>query len=471
MTQFILNQKEVKTALPPGMLLLDFIRYHENLMGTKIGCREGDCGACTVLSGEIKDGKLFYTSATSCLMAIGNAHGKHIVTVEGINLTGLNIVQQAFADEGATQCGFCTPGFIVSLAGYCISEKTPSYTRAIDSINGNICRCTGYKSIERAALRINSILELRKTKAPLQFAIDNNIIPSYFLEIEEKLLKIDGNKDEQINGHNTKFLGGGTDLYVQQHDTMAYEKIGFLFDRKELKGIIKNGNTCEMGAAATVTDIAESTVFIEHFPSLVKYIRLIASTQIRNMATVGGNFTNASPIGDLTIFFLALDAQLVLSNGTAKREVPLRDFYKGYKILDKASNEFIEKISFELPATGQLFNFEKVSKRTCLDIASVNSALHLIMNEDMITAAGLSAGGVGPIPAYLSKSSQYLVGKKISTDMVHDLIEIVQKEITPISDTRGSEDYKRLLLSQLIKAHFITLFPSLPQQILIKVPA
>lgn len=470
MTQFILNEKEISTSLPPGMLLLDFIRYKEHLKGTKIGCREGDCGACTVLIGEMKDGKLLYTSATSCLMPIGNVQVKHIVTVEGINLSDLNAVQKAFADEGATQCGFCTPGFIVSLAGYCINEKAPSYESAVKSVDGNICRCTGYKSIERAVQKINDLMGQRDNKSALHFAVENNIIPEYFLKIEERLLKMPAETVDKINAE-TKYLGGGTDLYVQQHDTMPYEKISFLFDRKELKGINKIGNTCEMGAGATVTDIAESIVFTDHFPNLKKYIRLISSTQIRNMATVGGNFTNASPIGDLTIFFLALDAQLTLTNGTVKRNITLRNFYKGYKVLDKLPGEFIEKISFDLPAKEGLFNFEKVSKRTCLDIASVNSAINLIMNGDIISAAGLSAGGVGPTPAYLSKSSKFLKGKQATADTVQELIEIAQTEITPISDTRGTAAYKRLLLSQLIKAHFLTLFPRMEIKNLTGIPA
>ncbi|MCY7290570.1 MAG: FAD binding domain-containing protein [Ferruginibacter sp.] len=470
MIRFILNKKEIETALPPGILLLDFIRYHQNLTGTKIGCREGDCGACTILVGEIKNGNLKYSNATSCLMAIGNAQGKHIVTVEGINLTGLNAVQQAFADEGATQCGFCTPGFIVSMAGYCINDKLPSYSKAIEAINGNICRCTGYKSIERAAQKINTLMEERVEKPALQFAVDNNIIPAYFLSIKEKLHQIKTVDEEKINT-GKKILGGGTDLYVQQHETMPYENISFLFDKKEMNGITKNGNTCEMGAATTVTDMAESEIFSSHFKNLSKYIYLISSLPIRNMATLAGNFSNASPIGDLTVFFLALNAQLHLTNENEKRIIALQNFYKGYKILDKLPEEIIEKISFELPAADDLFNFEKVCKRTCLDIASVNTAIHLKMKEGKIVAARLSAGGVGPIPTYLLNSSEFLKGKEISEVLVHDLINIAQTEIVPISDARGTKEYKRLLLSQLIKAHFITLFPTMQIQTLISISA
>ena len=152
--------------------MLDFIRYNQQLTGTKIGCREGDCGACTVLCGEINNGQLIYKSVTSCLMPIANAHGKHVVTIEGINLEELNAVQLAFSEAGATQCGFCTPGFIVSLAGFCISDAHPSFEKAIDSMNGNICRCTGYKSIERAAAVINDQMQDRKEINAIEFAIE-----------------------------------------------------------------------------------------------------------------------------------------------------------------------------------------------------------------------------------------------------------------------------------------------------------
>lgn len=443
------------------MLLLDFIRYQQNLTGTKIGCREGDCGACTVLVGEVIDNELIYHSVTSCLMAIGNAHGKHIVTIEGVNIIGLNYIQQAFSDEGATQCGFCTPGFIVSLAGFCLSKKEPAYQHAVDAVNGNICRCTGYKSIERAAEKISDKLKNRNGADPITYAVSNSILPEYFLTVKEQLIQLISriNKSLKSSGAASKYLGGGTDLYVQQHETMVDEEINFLLDTEHLNGIEQRGSRCYMGASTTVSDLMDAPVFNQHFPDLYKYLKLISSTQIRNMATVAGNFVNASPIGDLTIFFLALDAQLILSNGTASRELPLRKFYKGYKMLDKNPEEYIEKIYFELPAVTDKFNFEKVCKRTHLDIASVNTALYLKMNGEQIVTAGISAGGVGPVPAYLSKSSAYLDGKNMAGININELLSIIQTEVTPISDARGTDTYKRLLLGQLIKAHFMELFP------------
>lgn len=470
MIQFILNDREIRTGSGPVTTLLDFIRYEKYLTGTKIGCREGDCGACSILVGELHEGKVSYSSATSCLMPIANAAGKHVVTVEGINLKDLTAVQQAFSEEGATQCGFCTPGFIVSLTGYCLEPGKSSCSGAIDSMNGNICRCTGYKSIQRAAGRVAGILDKRSDADPLMFAVKNGIVPPYFLEIPERLSRIkkQAGNSSPVSGKLTR-MGGGTDLYVQRHDTIADEEVDFLFDKSTLKAISGKGNRCEMGAAATVTDMYESEIFRKAFPHLDKYMKLVSSTPIRNMATIAGNFINASPIGDLTIFFLALDAGLVLSDGEKKREISLRKLYKGYKKLDKAPEEFVERIFFEIPVPQDLFNFEKVCKRTFLDIASVNSAIHLKMDGNHIMSAGLSAGGVGPVPMYLERASAFLEGKKISATLIHELISIAQEEISPISDARGTAEYKRLLLAQLIKAHFITLFPEMPVQHIIEV--
>lgn len=463
LVHFILNDQEVTTSLPKGTLLLDFIRYHQRLTGTKIGCREGDCGACSVLVGEIKQGELVYRSATSCLMAIGNARGKHIVTVEGTNVTGLNFIQQCFAEEGATQCGFCTPGFMVSLAGLTLSGKMATAEAAIDAVNGNICRCTGYKSIERATAKIAHKLSERKQEEVIAFAVANNFLPAYFANIKERLLHLDPpviNAPKQ-NGSLLKFLGGGTDLYVQQHDTMHQEEIDFMFDKSELNGIKQVGNRCYMGAAVTVTDILESAVFQDHFPNLAKHIKLVSSTPIRNMATIAGNLVNASPIGDFTIFFLALNAQLVLSNGVNTRELPLQQFYKGYKKLAKTHDEYIEQIYFELPAGNTRFNFEKVCKRTHLDIASVNTAVSLQVENGTILSAHLSAGGVGPVPAYLASASAFLQGKGVDVSTIEEAIAIAKTEISPISDARGTAAYKSFLLGQLIKAHFVLLFPAL----------
>lgn len=459
MLQFILNDKTIATDLPQGMTMLDFIRYHQHLMGTKIGCREGDCGACTVLVGEIVNDEIHYESMTSCLMPIGNANRKHIVTIEGLNFADtLNPIQKAMADEGATQCGFCTPGFVVSLAGFCLSDKKATTENAIASIDGNICRCTGYKSIERAADKVARIMKNKNGADTIDFVTTNKMLPNYFSGIKERLQQL-MNVATPIHHSplSAHLVAGGTDLYVQQHEEMVTADNRFVFDHPELNGITKEGNRCIMGPSVTVSDLLTSPIINDAFPLFPKYAKLISSTPIRNMATIAGNFINASPIGDFTIFFLALDAHLDLlqtsSDGGGLRTIPLRQFYKGYKQLDQRDGEFISTISFELPDKNSYFNFEKVSKRTHLDIASVNTAIHLKMNDEIIVSAGISAGGVGPVPMYLKKTSEYLQGKKIDDKIIEEAIVVMQTEISPISDARGTKEYKTLLLGQLIKAH------------------
>lgn len=449
--------------MPSGTAVLDFVRYNQYLTGTKIGCREGDCGACTVLVGEVSTGALRYRTATSCLMPLGNAHGKHIVTVEGLNMDELNPIQQAMADESATQCGFCTPGFVVSMAGFCLSKKDPTPANAIAAIDGNICRCTGYKSIERAAVRVAELLADREEENPIQFATSQAILPTYFSTISDRLRAMALTLNGELTNENpaAQRVGGGTDVYVQKHDEIRDASIRFLFDTPDLNGIRQEGNECLMGAATTVTDLIESPIIQGYFPDFDEYTKLISSTPIRNMATIGGNFINGSPIGDFTVFFLALDATLTFSDGRAVRELPLRDLYLGYKTLDKRPDEFLEQIRFTLPDKNTRFNFEKVSKRTHLDIASVNSALSITVEDEVIKTVRLSAGGVAPIPTQLTKTAAFLTGKRLTEALILEATTIAQTEISPISDARGTKTYKRLLLSQLIKAHFIKLFPEL----------
>jgi xanthine dehydrogenase small subunit len=452
------------------MLLLDFVRYQQNLKGTKIGCREGDCGACTVLIGELDNGQVKYQSATSCLTPLGNINNKHIVTIEGLNMDGLNPIQQAMRDTNGTQCGFCTPGFIVSMAGFCLSDKEPTYKNAVAAVDGNICRCTGYKSIERALEKLTVILEDKQPEGATTFVTERGILPAYFTDIPEKLKLLSA----QPNGadtpkQNKHFVGGGTDLYVQQHEAMVYADIDFVGTKAELKGITQQGDICTIGGATTVTEFATSPIIRKHFADIERFAKLVSSTPIRNIATFAGNFVNASPIGDFSIFFLALNATIELTDGSSKREIPLRQFYKGYKQLDKQPQEYISKFWFGLPHKNTLFNFEKVSKRTHLDIASVNTAISLLLDGGVIAEVSISAGGVGPTPAYLSMASEFLKGQVISEKLIVKATQIAQTEISPISDARGTEEYKRFLLSQLIKAHFIKLFPELQVEQLISV--
>lgn len=458
MVQFILNDKLVNAEQASGSTALDFIRYYKRLVGTKIGCREGDCGACTILVGDFESGRLVYRSMTSCLMPLGNAHGKHIVSVEGVNMKELSPVQQALVDTNGTQCGFCTIGFVMSLTGFVLNDTAKKYDEAIAAIDGNICRCTGYKSIERAAAILSEKMNDKPGQETIAWLVENKFLPEYFLQIKDRLAQLKEkikNTARKSNITEHKFiLSGGTDLIVQKALKVKKTGVEHLFDHSHLREIIMENGQCHIGASVTVTAFAESELIQDIFPELRRYIKLISSTPIRNMATIAGNLVNASPIGDMSIFFLALNSDIVLSKNGSTRTIKLKDFYKAYKQTDKAADEIIEKLIFTPPQKGS-FNFEKVSKRTHLDIASVNSACQLQFNDDgSIKDIHLAAGGVAPFPKYLAATGSYLKGKKIDTDTLKDAIEVMNEEIAPISDARGTAGYKRLLLRQLFLAHF-----------------
>jgi xanthine dehydrogenase small subunit len=483
MLRFILNDQDIETDIAPGTTVLDFVRYRQNLKGTKIGCREGDCGACTVLVGELMDGRVRYRSMTSCLMPLANAAGKHIVTVEGINPAdgSLTPVQQAMVDESGTQCGFCTVGFVMSLTGFCLDRVNKTSEMAISSVDGNICRCTGYKSIERAASVLSSAF--RRQTDLRQEAMDNRVVPEYFSDIPYRLKTLTGIAQEPPKGGTQNaFVSGGTDVYVQKPEWMAENTSLPLFYDNDLRSIRQNGEFIEIGASVTVTDLLESELMQSIFPRLYEHLKLISSTPIRNMATIAGNFVNASPIGDMTIWFLALNAEITLNTG---REILLRQLYLDYKNLAKEPDECITTIRFKKPHSDFRFNFEKISKRTYLDIATVNTAASFKVEpvpgkswvppalseppnelneisqspvDYFITDAHVAIGGVAPIPLYLKETSSFLIGRHVDEDTLKKANYILQAEISPISDVRGSEAYKRLLARQLFLAHYYEMF-------------
>ncbi|MBA4406373.1 (2Fe-2S)-binding protein [bacterium] len=458
MIEFILNNDQIKTDTPPTTVLLDFIRREKKLTGTKEGCREGDCGACTILLGELIDGSIKYKSINSCLVPLGDAHGKHIVTVEAFNQSELSPVQASMVDEGGTQCGFCTPGFVISMTGYFLNNRDQQLDEAIDSLGGNICRCTGYSGIIRAVER--SILTYEQTtskKTHIEKLIEAKFIPSYFKTIKQQLIKIKKN-NSKVSGAKY-FISGGTDLYVQQWESIVQTNAEFASNEKIPYEIVQTKNKIKIGGAATVQQILESPVIKKVFPTLQKDLELFGSLPIRNRATIAGNIVNASPIGDLSNILLTLNADIEMKRGKTKRSLPIRNFYKGYKSVDKKKDEFIKWITFTIPPKGFRFNYEKVSKRTYLDIASVNSTILVVTKQNKIVSIGLSAGGVAPIPLYLKETCSYLNEKLITTSVIKSAAEIALKEISPISDARGSAEYKKLLLRQLLFAHFIVLFP------------
>lgn len=456
---FICNNIEIKTEYSLSAVLLDFLRKEERLTGTKEGCREGDCGACTVIIGELNGDKIKYSTANSCLLPLKAVEGKHVVTIEGLNREGLNPIQQAFADEGAVQCGFCTPGFIISLTAYLLSNSFPKLDQALDKLAGNLCRCTGHASIIRAVEKIVESYTDNSMPIDIPSLVSKKIIPEYFLSIKKRLKEINEPLIESEKKSMEYFVSGGTDIYVQKQEDIYSSNIELLSLNKNEEIIYIINDRCYVSAFATVTDIMNSEIMNGILPGLKESLQLFGSEQIRNRATLGGNIVNASPIADLTSIFLALNAKLHLERGTKKREMFLHDFYLGYKTLDKSPEEVLMQVSFSLPPSGVLFNYEKVSKRMHLDIASVNSSFYIEVENNIIKTIRISAGGVAPIPLYLKNASEFLTSKEINNENLLQAIKTADEEISPISDVRGSEKYKRLLLRQLIFCHFTKLCP------------
>lgn len=458
MIEFYLNQHKVSTAAPPGSALLDFIRREQGLTGAKLVCKEGECAACAVLVGALEEEGLQYRNMCSCIMPLANAHGRHIVTIEGLNREELTPVQQAMVDCHGSQCGFCTPGFVVSLSGALLNGKRPGYAQLLRAIDGNICRCTGYKSIERAVQTIAD--ELPEQDYSLETLIREGYLPAYFGQMAENLAALHGGAPAQPSGQEPAtaaplFLGGGTDLLVQAPRKVQHSVVRPVFNRAALKGVREENGRCIIGAATTAAELEGSEVFRSVLHPQDGFFDLLSSSPIRNMSTVGGNLINASPIGDFTILFLALDSRIRLQDGLEERTLPLREFYLGYKKLGRRPEEYLAAIEFEIPKPGQFFSFEKVSARRNLDIASVNTAARLEIGDDaVIRTAHLSAGGVGPVPMYLRRTVGFLQGKEVSEPLLQEALAVLQEEIAPISDARGSADYKRLLLRQLMLAHF-----------------
>lgn len=455
---FILNDKEFNIELATGKTLLDFVRKEAKLSGTKEGCREGDCGACTVLIGEIVDDELHYKTINSCLYPIGKVNGKHVVTIEGISSDELTPIQLAYVNKNASQCGFCTPGFIISTTGYLLENDKTSIDTAINAIAGNICRCTGYVSIKRALEDIIEQINFSdNAKNVIGELISKKHIPKYFSTIQDRLKRL-GNIELKEN-NKYPIVGGGTDLYVQREDDLKDKDPIFLSDNSFHK-IWENGSKVFITGSTSFEEFGDSEIIKQIIPEIKKANKLIASLPIRNSATLAGNIVNASPIGDMTIILLALDAAIHLKENENKRKVLLREFFLGYKTIAKSESEIIEKIELQLPEKNSFFNFEKISKRTHLDIASVNSAISIKLDNDQIISCGLSFGGVSPVPLFMNKTSSYFEGKQLSAATLNNALELIDDEINPISDVRGSAEYKRLLAKQIFKSHFMKFFPN-----------
>lgn len=470
---FYLNGKEINTTVPSNLNLLSFIRNHLNLTGTKEGCSEGDCGACTVVIGEVYNGKVIYNAVNSCLIPVLRLHGKHLITIEGLgNPDNLHPIQQVLLDYHGIQCGYCTPGVIMSLFGLFLKNKQPSESDIYHTLEGNLCRCTGYESIRKAALSVARQFKNNHDK----------LIPPYFVSINKKLLSFDNKilwiplTNDVTNNYmvpksireainildkdSCKIIDGGTDLMVDINiKKHVYDKIIDLSEIKEIKLIRQKNHSIIVGAGTTFSDILKNNIIQSKLPLVNTAISQVGSQQIRNIATIGGNIGNVSPVADLATALIALDTKLMLKSKSGQRKVNLADYYLGYKTTVLRPNEIV--FAVEIPTKNVLTSFIKGTKRKAVDIASVNSAICLEVEDRKVNNARLALGGVAPYPVLAKKACSYLKGKIITKDIIDKTSSIALAEIQPISDLRGSKEFRLLLVRNQIIKHFMKLFPEL----------
>jgi len=469
---FILNDETIRDSPKPGLLALDYIRHCRRLTGTKEGCKEGDCGACVTLLGELDDGgRVRYRPVTSCLLPAGELQGKHLVTIEGLNGKGLSPVQAAMAERGGSQCGYCTPGFVVALTAGLMNPRLPlNREGAAYAISGNLCRCTGYRPIKEAALDAMKALEGKLgDEDRVGDMARAGALPAYFKSIPKRLRELRQEVAARPSLPDSPFamaargrlpVAGGTDLYVQRGDAVAEADTLLLNAAGEPKSAQRRGRWIVLDPRMTFEGFAEDPLVLEQIPRLPAFMRLISSWPVRERSSLGGNICNASPIADLTCLLLALEAEIELCDGEARRRrTPLMAFFIEYKKLDKRDDELISEIAFPALGPGASVNFEKVSKRAWLDIASVNTAAKIETANSRISSASLSIGGVGPTPLHLAQASASLAGKPPTVEAFLEAAGAAEAAIAPISDIRGSALYKRLLARQLILAHGAVLFP------------
>jgi xanthine dehydrogenase small subunit len=488
--RFAVNERAISTASFAGSAALDFIRGELGLTGTKEGCREGDCGACAVLLGERLAGDspsrssaryyatryyaTRYYATPSCLLALGELEGRHLVTIEGLAQGareaglpgGLTPVMQALLEENGSQCGFCSPGVVIALTAYLLGGPPYDEAGAVVAVEGNLCRCTGYGAIRRAAARLARDFaglpgDFRERLAALQKA---GVVPASLSAFARgELGAFDSGEPAAGAGQGAVALGGGSDFYVRNPEPDPGIPFAFLGRDPGLVGIRARADGLEIGAATSEHDFFSDARVRALVPGIEAFEAEIASSLIRNRATVGGNAVNASPVADLVAILIALGAEARIRGKGGERALPLERLYIGYKKLDLAEGEIVA--SFRLPqAKGRrLFNFEKISKRQRLDIASVNTAIQIEAEGDKkaprIVSARVSAGGVAPVPLYLEAASSFLEGKKVDASTAREASRLAVEASSPIDDVRGSADYRKRLLGRLMLAHFIRLFP------------
>jgi len=461
--QFLFDDKICELDNPdPNQTLLNFIRTKLKKTGTKEGCAEGGCGACTVVIGELNKNKIIYKALNACITFVTSLHGKQLLVVENLSSPSgsLHPVQDAMVKFHGSQCGFCTPGFVMSLFSMYKNHNSYSSELIKDTISGNLCRCTGYRPIVDAAKSLNKIsnvdnfsknekntIKILKKINSKNLSIVNNG-KKYFSPTTIKELK-------KIIQKNPKshFLSGGTDLSLVV--TKERKDINTIIDLKsinELDFIKTSQNYIEVGATTAL--IKFEKFILKYYPDFNSVLKRYGSIQIRNVGTIGGNIATASPIGDTLPILLSLNANIIIESKNKKKNIPIKNFFQGYRKTRLKKGEFIYSIKIPIYKKN-IFRAYKISKRFDDDISSVCASFNLEIINKKIKNVTIAFGGMAKVPKRAINCENILNNKSLSLITFENAKHYLERDFKPIDDMRATKNYRIEIAKNLLIKCFL----------------